>query len=71
MSFCTASAAVFIPGLVAAALLATGYNLIVTDTLLLRLKPTWPRIAVRMAGSWVATVGILVLGMAGKTLGVP
>jgi urease accessory protein len=44
--------------------------LIITDTLL-RLKPTWPRVAVRVAGSWVAAVGILVLGMGGKALGVP
>jgi urease accessory protein len=64
------SAAVFILGLVAAALLATGYGLIITDTLL-RLKPTWPRVAVRVAGSWVAAVGILVLSMGGKALGVP
>lgn len=64
------SPTVFILGLIAAALLATGYGLVVTDTLL-RLKPAWPRVAVRVAGSWVAAVGILVLGVGGKALGVP
>jgi urease accessory protein len=57
-------------GLVAAALLATGYGLVVSDALL-RLKPTWPQVAVRVAGSWVAAVGILVLGMGGKALSAP
>lgn len=36
---------------------------------LLRLKPAWPRVAVRVAGSWVAAVGILVLGLGGRALG--
>lgn len=59
---------IYILGLVAAALLAMGYGLAVSDALL-RLKPNWPRVAVRVAGSWVAAVGILALGMGGKTLG--
>ncbi len=59
---------IFTLGLVAAALLAMGYGLAVSDALL-RLKPNWPRVAVRVAGSWVAAVGILALGMGGKTLG--
>lgn len=62
------SPTVFILGLIAAALLATGYGLVVADALL-RLKPAWPRVAVRVAESWVAAVGILVLGMGGKALG--
>lgn len=61
---------IFAIGLVAAALLTTGYGLVVADALS-RLKPAWPRIAVRVAGSWVAAVGILVLGMSGKALGAP
>ncbi|MEI2783701.1 MAG: HupE/UreJ family protein [Candidatus Competibacter sp.] len=61
---------IFMLGLSAAALLATGYGLVVSDALL-RLKPNWPRVAVRVAGSWVAAVGILVLGMGGKALGAP
>jgi len=61
---------IFVLGLVAAALLATGYGLVVSDALR-RLKPNWPRVAVRVAGSWVAAVGILVLGMGGKGLVAP
>lgn len=59
------SAAIFVLGLVVAALLATGYGLVAADYLL-RLKPSWPRVAVRVAGSWIAAVGILVLGMSAK-----
>jgi len=62
------STPIFILGLVAAALLTTGYGSVVADALL-RLKPTWPQVAVRVAGSWVAAVGILVLGMGGRSLG--
>lgn len=59
---------IFVLGLVAAALLTTGYGAVVSDALR-RLKPNWPRVAVRVAGSWVAAVGILVLGLGGKALG--
>ncbi|MDG4595099.1 MAG: HupE/UreJ family protein [Candidatus Contendobacter sp.] len=62
------SPAIFILGLATAALLTTGYGLVVADALS-RLKPAWPRVAVRVAGSWVAAVGILVLGMGGKAFG--
>lgn len=61
---------IFVLGLVAAALLTTGYGLVVADALS-HLKPAWPRVAVRVVGSWVAAVGILVLGMGGKGLGAP
>jgi len=61
---------IFALGLVAAALLMAGYGLVVADALS-RLKPNWPRVAVRVAGSWVAAVGILVLGMGGKVVGAP
>lgn len=61
---------IFALGLVAAALLMAGYGLVVADALS-RLKPNWPRVAVRVAGSWVAAVGILVLGMGGKVVSAP
>jgi urease accessory protein len=61
---------IFALGLVAATLLTTGYGLVVADALS-RLKPAWPRVAVRVAGSWVAAVGIFVLGMGGKALSAP
>ncbi len=56
------SPAVFILGLVTAALLVLGYSMAGT-AYLLRLKPAWLSIAVRVAGSWITAVGILVLGM--------
>lgn len=56
------SPAVFIPGLATAALLALGYSMAGTACLL-RLKPAWLPIAVRVADSWIAAVGILVFGM--------
>lgn len=59
--------AVFILGLVTAALLALGYSLGGT-AYLLRLKPVWIPIAVRVAGSWITAIGILALSMGGKTL---
>jgi urease accessory protein len=61
---------IFVLGLVAATLLTAGYGLVVSDALQ-RLKPNWPRVAVRVAGSWVAAVGILVLGIGGRDLGAP
>jgi urease accessory protein len=54
---------VFILGLVTAALLVLGYSL-GGAAYLLRLAPTWLPIAVRVAGSWVAAIGILVFGLA-------
>ncbi|MBK8534392.1 MAG: HupE/UreJ family protein [Candidatus Competibacteraceae bacterium] len=56
------SPAVFIVGLVTAALLVLGYSMAGT-AYLLRLQPAWLPIAVRVAGSWIAAVGILVFGM--------
>ncbi|MFZ1640519.1 MAG: HupE/UreJ family protein [Candidatus Contendobacter sp.] len=52
------SPAVFILGLVTAALLTLGYSMAGT-AYLLRLKPAWLPIAVRVAGSWITAVGIL------------
>ena len=55
--------------LLPAALLALGYSLGVT-AYLLRLKPAWIPIAVRVAGSWITAIGVLALGIGGRTLNV-
>jgi len=57
----------FIPGVALAGLIVTAYGLIVTDWLLRR-KAGWIHIALRVAGSWIAAVGILVLAVVGRTL---
>jgi urease accessory protein len=57
----------FIPGVALAGLVVTAYGLIVTDWLLRR-KASWLHIAVRVAGSWIAAIGILVLAVSGRTL---
>lgn len=57
----------FIPGVALAGLVVTAYGLIVTDWLLRR-KAGWLHIAVRVAGSWIAAIGILVLAVSGRTL---
>ncbi|HEY5929412.1 MAG TPA: HupE/UreJ family protein, partial [Burkholderiales bacterium] len=57
----------FIPGVALAGLVVTAYGLIVTDWLLRR-KAGWLKIAVRVAGSWIAAIGILVLAVSGRTL---
>lgn len=49
----------FIPGLVVAALLVVTYGI----GLVRRLNAPWARVGVRVAGSWIAAVGILVLGL--------
>ena len=53
------SAVRFFAGLVVVGLLITAYGI----GLVRRLKPEWTQIAVRVAGSWMAAVGILVLGL--------
>jgi urease accessory protein len=63
----TLSPTVFILGLVIASLFVLSYSIAGTDYLL-RLKPVWLRIAVRVAGSWIAAIGILVLSMGEKAL---
>jgi len=45
----------------------TAYGLIVTDYLLRR-KAGWIHIAVRVAGSWIAAIGILVLATSGAAI---
>jgi urease accessory protein len=57
----------FIPGLGLAALVVSGYGLVLTDWLLRR-KAGWITIAVRVAGSWIAAIGMLVLATSWKTL---
>jgi urease accessory protein len=57
----------FIPGVALAGLVVTAYGLITTDWLLRR-RAGWIRIAVRVAGSWIAAIGILVLAVATRAL---
>jgi urease accessory protein len=58
---------VFIPGIALAALAVSGYGLVFTDWLLRR-KTEWITIAVRVAGSWITAIGMLVLATSWKTL---
>ena len=57
----------FIPGVALAGLAVTAYGLIFTDYLLRR-KAGWIHIAVRVAGSWIAAIGILVLATSGAAI---
>jgi len=57
----------FIPGIGLAGLLTTAYGMIMTD-FLLRQKANWMHIAVRVAGSWIAAIGLLVLATSARTL---
>ena len=57
----------YIPGVALAGLAVTAYGLIVTDYLLRR-KAGWIHIAVRVAGSWIAAIGILVLATSGAAI---
>lgn len=57
----------FIPGLGLAGLVVTGYGVIMTDYLLRR-KVGWITIALRVAGSWIAAIGLLVLATSWKRL---
>lgn len=50
----------FMTGLALAGFFAAGYGFAVADYLGRR-SVRWPRIAVRVAGSWIAAIGILVL----------
>jgi urease accessory protein len=55
----------FIPGVALAGLFVTAYGLIATDWLLRR-KTGWVTIALRVAGSWIAAIGILVLAVGSR-----
>jgi len=57
----------FVPGVALAGLAVTAYGLIVTDYLLRR-QAGWMHIAVRVAGSWIAAIGILVFATSGAAL---
>ena len=57
----------FIPGVGLAGLVVTGYGMIMTDYVLRR-KVGWMTIAVRVAGSWIAAIGLLVLATSWKRL---
>jgi hydrogenase/urease accessory protein HupE len=37
------------------------------SALVIRLRPRWTRIAVRVAGSWIVATGLLLLGWAART----
>lgn len=50
----------FLPGLYVAALAVVVYAIAMVEWLL-NLKKPWLRIAIRVAGSWIAAIGILVL----------
>ena len=49
----------FIPGMAVAGLFVLFYCMLAVHYL----KPYWTQVAVRVAGSWIAATGILVLGM--------
>ena len=57
----------FIPGLGLAALVVTAWLMIATD-FLLRQKYSWMHIAVRVAGSWITAIGVLVLATSGRAI---
>lgn len=57
----------YIPGVGLAGLAVTAYGLIAVDYVL-RHKVGWMQIAVRVAGSWVAAIGILVLAFSARTI---
>jgi urease accessory protein len=57
----------FIPGLGLAGLVVPAWLMIVTD-LILRQKYNWMRIAVRVAGSWITAIGVLVLATSGRAI---
>ena len=57
----------FIPGVGLAGLMVAAYGMIATD-FLLRRKANWMQIAVRVAGSWIAAIGILVLATSGRAI---
>lgn len=57
----------FIPGIGLAGLAVLAYGMLMTDYILAR-KIGWMQIAVRVAGSWIAAIGVLVLATSAKTL---
>lgn len=57
----------FVLGIGLAGLAIVAYGTLMVD-FLLRRKVGWMTIAVRVAGSWIAAIGVLVLATAGKSL---
>lgn len=57
----------YVSGVALAGFAVTAYGLIATDYLMRR-KAGWIHIAVRVAGSWVAAIGILVLATSGAAI---
>ena len=55
----TARPSLFIAGLAVAGGLVLAYGI----GLVMQLRPFWARVAVRVAGSWIAATGLLVLGL--------
>jgi urease accessory protein len=58
---------VFIAGMAFASFILMAYTVAATS-FLLRLRPTWIAIAVRVAGSWVAAIGLLILSLSQRAL---
>jgi urease accessory protein len=58
---------VFIPGVGLACLLVLAWGMIIAD-FVLRQKAGWMHIALRVAGSWIAAIGILVLATSGRAI---
>ncbi|HEX7951935.1 MAG TPA: HupE/UreJ family protein [Burkholderiales bacterium] len=63
----TTKAYLFILGVGLSGLAVLAYGTLLVEFLLKR-KAGWIHIAVRVAGSWIAAIGVLVLATAGKTL---
>lgn len=57
----------FIPGLGLAGLVVPAWLMIMVDYIL-RQKYNWMRIAVRVTGSWIAAIGLLVLATSGSAI---
>jgi len=57
----------FIPGVGVAGLIVPAWAMVATD-FVLRQKAGWMHIAVRVAGSWIAAIGILVLATSGRAI---
>jgi urease accessory protein len=57
----------FILGIGLAGLAILAYGMLMVD-FLLRRKASWIPIAVRVAGSWIAAIGVLVLATTGRTM---
>jgi urease accessory protein len=57
----------FIPGVGLAGLLVLVYAIMMVD-FVSRRKANWMQIAVRVAGSWIAAIGLLVLATSGKAI---